>query len=254
MVWSSSTAFQKTYPTVRISSGGSQHAVKIVPGKMVGTGAGHKRPPRAQHLQRAQIELFIATQGAGHGTLGFGKSGRVKHHRVEGVARGAPVAEKIECVGLDPLNRGLDTVPVDLQVFFRYLERRPGGVNARHPGTESGQVQGKTALIGADIEGLATSVARRGGVVQALVEKSSGLLPGVGVVVESQPVDVKDGGQLGNGLGGVQRRLGRLAELLQFANAGGSSTTVSKVLPAELQSRRRSKALASIHSTEALIR
>jgi len=81
-------------------------------------------------------------------------------------------------------------------------------------------VQGKTALIRADIEGLAMGVARRSGIVEALVEKGSRLLPGVGVVVKSQPVDVKDGGQLGNGLGGIERRLGWLAELLQFPDAG----------------------------------
>ncbi len=197
VVWSSSTAFQKTNAALRIAGGSSHHAVKLVPGNVVRAGAGHQRSPRPQHLQRAQIELFVTAQGAGHGALGFGKSGRVEHHGVEGVARGAPVAQKIECVGLDPLHRGLDAVPVDLQVLFRHLERGPGGVNAGHPGTGSGQVQCKTALIGADIEGLATGVARRGGVVQALVEKRSRLLPGVGVVVKGQPVQVKDGRQLG---------------------------------------------------------
>ena len=45
-------------------------------------------------------------------------------------------------------------------------------------------MQGETTLVGANIEGLAVGIAGRGSVVQTLVKKGSGLLPGVGVVVK----------------------------------------------------------------------
>ena len=158
----------------------------------MGAGASHQRPTRTQHLQSAQIELFVTAQGARHGALGLRKSGGIEHHRVKSSARSAPIAEKIECVGLDPFDRCLDPGTVNLKVLFRHLERRPGSINAGHVGTGSCQVQRETALVGADIQGFAMGIARCGRVVQALIKESSRLLSGVRVVVKSQPIEVKD--------------------------------------------------------------
>ncbi len=80
-------------------------------------------------------------------------------------------------------------------------------------------MQGETALVGADVERLAMGIAGRGGVVQTLVKKGSGLLPGIGVVVKCQPIEMEDRPQLRNWLSRVERRLRRLAQLLQLAYA-----------------------------------
>jgi len=72
--------------------------------------------------------------------------------------------EKIESVSLDPLNRGLDAVPIHLKVFFRYLESRPGGVDSCYAAAGLSQMQSETALVGADVERLAVGIAGRGGV------------------------------------------------------------------------------------------
>jgi hypothetical protein len=185
-------AFQKTNSALRVSGRIGHHAMELVPGNVMGAGASHQRSARAQHLEGTQVELLVTTQSAGYSTLGFGKSRGVEHHRVEGSSRRAPVAQKIEGVGLDPLHRRLDAVPVDLQILFRNLECCPGGIDARDPCAGSSQVQRKATLVGTDVERLSMSMARGGGIVQALVEESARLLPGVGVVVESQPVQVKD--------------------------------------------------------------
>ena len=58
------------------------------------------------------------------------------------------------------------------------------------------QVQRETTLISADVQRLTMGIAGCGGIVQALVEKGSRLLPGVGVIVKGQPVQVEDGPQL----------------------------------------------------------
>ena len=193
-------AFQQTDPALRISSRGGDDPMKLVPGNMVGAGAGHERPARTQHLQSAQIELLVAAQGSGYGALGFGKGGRIEHHRIEGLARRTPIAQKVEGVGLDPFHRGLKAVAVDLQVLFRHLEGCAGGIDAGHLGTGPGQVEREAALVGADVQRFPAGIALGRGVVEALVEKRSRLLPRVGVVVKGQTVEVKDGGQLRNRL------------------------------------------------------
>ncbi len=53
-------------------------------------------------------------------------------------------------------------------------------------------MQRKTTLVGTDVQRLSMSMARGGGIVQALVEESARLLPGVGVVVKRQAVQMKD--------------------------------------------------------------
>src|ERR1700691_861374 len=107
MVRTRAATYQQPTAALCISRGGCHYAMKLIPGNVVGAGASHQRATRTQHLQSAQIELFVTAQGARHGALGLGKSGGIEHHRVKSSARSAPIAEKIECVGLDPLDRCL---------------------------------------------------------------------------------------------------------------------------------------------------
>ena len=78
-----------------------------------------------------------------------------------------------------------------------------GGVDSGDARACPGQVQGETALVGADVQGFAMGVTGCCGVVQALVEEGPGLLPGVGVVVKGEPVEVKDGLQLRPGAAAI---------------------------------------------------
>src|ERR1700722_412616 len=220
VVWSGSTPFEQADAALRVAGGRSHYTMKFVPGNVMGAGAGNQRSTRTQHLQGAQVELLVPAQSALHGALGFCESRRVEDHGVIGVARCAPIAGKVKCVSLDPLHLSLNAIAIDLQVLFRHLERGAGGVNAGHPAAASSQMQRETALIGADVEGVATSIERCRGVVQTLVEKRSCFLACIGVVVKSQPVQVKDRRQLGNGFSRVERSLGWLAELLEFPDAG----------------------------------
>ena len=68
-----------------------------------------------------------------------------------------------------------------------------------------GQVQRKAALVAADVERTAGGAQLLrpfpgGGVVGPLIEKGASLLPGVGVVVEDEAVEVKLRGGCGGGL------------------------------------------------------
>src|ERR1700722_10283435 len=67
-------AFQETNSALRVSGRVGHHAMKLVPGNVVGTGASHQRSARAQHLEGTQVEFLVAAQSAGHSTLGLGKS------------------------------------------------------------------------------------------------------------------------------------------------------------------------------------
>ena len=53
-------------------------------------------------------------------------------------------------------------------------------------------MQRKAALVGANIERFATSVAGCGRVIQPLIEKRACLLSGGGVVVKGKPIQVKN--------------------------------------------------------------
>ncbi len=65
-------------------------------------------------------------------------------------------------------------------------------------------VQREAALVGADVQRLATCVLCGGRVVQPLVEKGSGLLPGSGIVSKAQAVELE---------GGLQDRMGRVSRV-----------------------------------------
>src|ERR1700722_4618875 len=51
MIRSRAPAFQQANPALRISGRIGHHAMKLIPRNMVGAGAGHQYPTRAQHLQ-----------------------------------------------------------------------------------------------------------------------------------------------------------------------------------------------------------
>ena len=108
-----------------------------------------------------------------------------------------PVAQNLKGVGLYPVHLRGEAGAIGLEIPLRHFKRGAGGVNARDLAANLGQVQRKAALVAANVERAARwrpSRLRpipRGGVVGPLVEKGAGLLPGVGVVVEDEAVEVK---------------------------------------------------------------
>src|SRR6185369_895099 len=82
-------------------------------------------------------------------------------------------------------------------------------------------MQGESTLVGADVEGASASVAFSGGLVFALIEKSSGLLSCESVKIEAESVHGNDGRGLRRFLFGRVHDL-RLArrELFEFADTG----------------------------------
>ena len=82
-----------------------------------------------------------------------------------------------------------------------------------------GEMQREAPLIGAYIECRSACIFCCGSVVEALVEKGSGLLPRACVVVEMQAIDGEDGGQLRRvGTAGVEGCRRSRGQLFEFAN------------------------------------
>ena len=81
-------------------------------------------------------------------------------------------------------------------------------------------MQRKPALVGAHVQRSAVRVRRSGGIVQALVEKGSRLLPGRHVVVQRKPIQMKDRAALRRRARCYEERLrGRGPQLLELPHA-----------------------------------
>ena len=110
----------------------AQHLQKLAFADVEGARAGDQDAAGPQHLQGAEVQLFVAAQGGGHGAPGLGEGGRIEHDGVVLPAGGGVVLEQVEGVGLDPFDlaatmRGA----IELLVSLGDLERRTRRVNRR---------------------------------------------------------------------------------------------------------------------------
>ena len=80
-------------------------------------------------------------------------------------------------------------------------------------------MQRKSALVCAYVEGFSVRIFCRGRVVLPLVEKRAGFLPGSGIVVEAQPVEMEICARERLSLRVKRRAIERHIELLQLADA-----------------------------------
>src|ERR1035441_6823586 len=85
---------------------------------------------------------------------------------------------------------------IGLEVSIRHLKRSARGIDSCYLTANPSQVQGKAALVAAHVQCASGGAqparpALSGGIVCALVQESSRFLPGVGVVIEGQPIQPK---------------------------------------------------------------
>lgn len=226
MIERGAAAFEQSYATSGVNSGRGYRAFEIGPADVVGAGASDQQPAWDKHLEGAQVEFLVTAQGAFDGALGLGESGRVENDGVEFLAGVGPVAEDLKGVGFNPIDLGGDEISVGFEIALGDFERGTRCIDAGDVGANLCKVKGKAALIAADVEGAGccAEAARpvcRGGVVGALIEEGTGLLSGVGVVVEDEAVEAELAA--GGWMGRVGRKewfgTGRV-EALQFAHAG----------------------------------
>ena len=136
---------------------------------MIGTGAGYKGSAGSKHLQGPKVELLVAAQGGIQIALGLGEGGRVQDNRVVSPIRRRIVLEQVEGIGFDPF----DLAAVQGGVLISDFEGGARTVYARDVGAMPGEMKGETPLIAEDVEGLASGVLGRCGVVLTLIEEDA---------------------------------------------------------------------------------
>ena len=87
-----------------VKGGAGEHFEEIGLAYVVGAGAGDEDSAGAEHLERAEIELFVAAEGGVEIALGLGEGGRVENDGVVVAVGGRIVLEQVEGVGFDPFN------------------------------------------------------------------------------------------------------------------------------------------------------
>jgi hypothetical protein len=82
VVGSGAGAFNETYATACVAGCGCYDFLKLSKRHVVGAGARDEGTAGAEHLEGAQVELFVAAHGAFGGPAGFGKGRWVEHDGV----------------------------------------------------------------------------------------------------------------------------------------------------------------------------
>ena len=193
MVNRGAAALKQANAALHVGRSRSYGGFKLSPADVMRAGAGDEQAAWTQHFERAKIEFFVAAQSTLDGAFRFGKGRRVDNDDVEFFASLRPVTQDRECVGFDPFNISRDARAIRRQISLRNFERGAGCVDAGNPAAELREMQCKSALVAADVEGAAAErelprPPLRSGVVGVLIEKGAGLLAGVDVVVKGEAV------------------------------------------------------------------
>ena len=178
-----------------VGGGGGDDLGELLQGDVVGAGAGDEGSAGAEHLHGAEVELLVAAHGAFGGALGLREGGLIEDDGVVLLSGGFVLAEEFEGVGFDPVDLGCE-VRVQVAVAVGYFERAATGVDAGYVATVLGEMDGESALIGADVEGVSAGVSCCCGVVEALIQEGPCLLAGACVEVKLQAVDGEYRGEL----------------------------------------------------------
>src|SRR5690349_6290783 len=72
------------------------HAFEACTLDVVGTGKRQQHAARAQQLEGAQVDFFVATQGLGEGIAAVGERGRIEYNQIKLLTTPLELAEAVE--------------------------------------------------------------------------------------------------------------------------------------------------------------
>ena len=124
-------------------------------------------------------------------SFGFGEGRRVEHNGVILLSGSRIVLHQVKGVGFHPLDLIFVADGIQFFVVLGYLQRFAGNIDGSNPLAGARQMKSKAALVGADIKGFATGVARSRSIVFALVKKGASLLSAQGVVMKLHAIHGK---------------------------------------------------------------
>src|SRR5271155_868560 len=146
MVFGLGAKLNQPQAAVGIEGSRRQHFQEVERADVIGTGAGHEHAAGAQHLQRAEVQLFVPAEGSVEVALRLGKGRRVENDGVVAAVGGGIILEQVEGIGLNPFNLRLFTVTVEDGVLEGDFERGARTVNSGDAGAARGEVQGEASL------------------------------------------------------------------------------------------------------------
>jgi signal transduction histidine kinase len=125
-------------------AGRISHYLEILGGAdVIGAAAADQDSARPQHLERAQVELFVTAEGGFEIALALGEGGRIEHDGVVAAAGVGVVPQEVKGIGFNPF----DVAAVQRGVAVRDLERGTGTVHTSDLGAGLGEVQGDATQI-----------------------------------------------------------------------------------------------------------
>src|SRR6266581_6319168 len=103
---------------------------------VVGTGKCHQHTARAQQLEGAQVDFFVATQGLGEGIAAVGERGRIEYDQIKLLTAPLELAEAVEDItGFKPATLA-DTIARG--ILLRHLQDRGRTVHPHDCSSPSG--------------------------------------------------------------------------------------------------------------------
>src|SRR5713101_1338000 len=111
--------FYDSKASVDIPGGACDHIEILGGADVVGAAAGDQNAAGTQHLERPQVELFVAAKGSFQAALVLGEGGRIEHDGVVPASGVGVVPQQVEGVGFDPF----DLTAVERTVAVGYLQR-----------------------------------------------------------------------------------------------------------------------------------
>src|SRR5713101_6797510 len=101
MIFCLSTIFEDAKTSVDVARRNSHHLQILRRADVVGAATGDQNSTRTQHLERPQIELFVAPEGGVQVGLALGEGGRVEHDSVVAAPGIGVVPQEVKRVGFD---------------------------------------------------------------------------------------------------------------------------------------------------------
>jgi hypothetical protein len=136
MIFRLSTNFGQAQGAVGVKGRVGQHSDEIGLTDVIGTRAGDENTAGAEHLQRAEVQFFIAADGGIEVALALREGGRIEDDRVIAPTGCRVILEQIESVGFDPLDLRLARVAaIKSCVAVCNFKRGPGAVDTGYMGT-----------------------------------------------------------------------------------------------------------------------
>src|SRR5579872_330400 len=194
---------------VTVLSGRADHFQELRWAHMVRARTGNQDPPGPEHFECAKIEFFVAPQGSLEVAAALGEGWWIKDDGVVLPAGGCVVPEQVEGVRFNPF----DLSAIEGGIALGHLKGRTGAVHSGNARAGFRQMKSESALVAEHVERLTVGITGCRGIVLALIQKCTRLLPLKGIVMKFNAIH----GDNGRSLVSLKQTRGSWWKLFKFS-------------------------------------